>query len=442
MLRPIVFSRWSRPALAVAVVVAVASCGTAYLIANGRIQTRNLAINRAAAERVATGDDVIVSEPGQLDWAFTIGPQSVAPASDGRPVHARYQLLVPDGDDAGPAGPAAVVLFVSAEDEPAGAAAWKPLCDKHDLVFASPWDAGNDRPTPERARVVLEVLADLRRKFHVEPERTYIGGISGGARLASMIAFSLPEYVGGIIAVCAGGQPRDEAWLRRRMVDSLSIALITGEHDFNRAEIERYRGPMFAELGVRARVWTVAGMAHTLPNTDVFDQAFNWLEAGCENRRKAAAQWSGMRASARDAISRDDWSQVLLAEAKLRLRSGDGRLSGLEQLEGIVTRWPDLAAADDAQRLLDEYEQQHALTVERIRTDRRYLLAEARALDAYVSGPLPPVYLERRGGLLRHAIECWSQVLASTEAALDPPVADEARQRIAALQAQLPSAAR
>lgn len=439
MLPGTVFSRWSRSRIALALVFTTAICGGAYL---ARVQLTGLsAIHGHATGQVTAGENITVREPGYLDWTFAIGPESLAPASEAQPARAKYRLLLPSGAGASPSAPAApVVLFVSAENEPAGTDAWKPLCDKYGLVFASPWDAGNDCPTPERVRIVLDVLSDLRRKFHVEPERTYIGGISGGARLASMIGFGLPEYFGGIIAVCAGGQPREEAWLRRRMVDLLSIALITGEHDFNRAEIERYRGPMFAEMGVRARIWTVAGMGHTLPSADVLDQAFNWLEAGYKNRRKAAARWPGIRVASQNALSRENWSQALLDEALLRLCSSVDRLSGLEQLEGIATRWPDVAAADQAKRLLDEYEKQeaHDFAADRLLNNRRFVMAEARALDAYASGSLPPVYLERHGGLLRQAIECWSNVLASTEAAPNPQIAEEATQRITALRAQLP----
>ena len=38
-------------------------------------------------------------------------------------------------------------------------------------------------------------------------------------------------------------------------MDRLSVALMTGDGDFNRAEVERLRGPYLSEVGVRTHWW-------------------------------------------------------------------------------------------------------------------------------------------------------------------------------------------
>ena len=41
-------------------------------------------------------------------------------------------------------------------------------------------------------------------------------GFSGGGRVACNIAFSLPEYFGGVIPIGSAGELRPENWLRKR----------------------------------------------------------------------------------------------------------------------------------------------------------------------------------------------------------------------------------
>ena len=60
--------------------------------------------------------------------------------------------------------------------------------------------------------------------------------------------------------ICAGGELREESWLRQRVIDRLSVALLTGEKDFNRGEVERWRATYLTEVGVRNKVWVVSDL--------------------------------------------------------------------------------------------------------------------------------------------------------------------------------------
>lgn len=441
MLRPFVAGLRSWPLRLSALSITLLGCFLAYWFLVGHSPSGRSVIEQPVVASVLPAQDIAVSKPGQLDWTFVVGQQSVEISDNDQATSpTKYLLILPEGYDPGPAAPPrAVVLFVSAIDEPVAVAQWEPLCRKRGIIFATPYGAGNEHPPHERARVVLDVLADLRRNHRIEADRTYIGGTSGGARLAALVAFALPEYFGGVIASCAGVQPREEPWLRRRMTDLLSVAFITGEHDFNRTEVERYRAAMLADFGVRTRVWTVAGMGHDLPPSDTFDEAFSWLEADIEKRREARLPWPAMQVSSLETISREQWSQALLNEARLRLRSPDGPFSGLEQLDGIALRWPDLPAAVEAGQLLEEYDRGNgsAREEQQLVEERRFLLAEARALEAFATGPLPPVYAERRRGLTSQALGCWWKILQICRTVPDAAIATEAIERGKKLQAEL-----
>lgn len=376
---------------------------------------------------------VKVAGPTRIDWTFAVANQSVAkpPAAwlgDYDFKQQTYELFVPPTYSAKQSWP--LVLFISAGGWPAGWKEWEATCKKHGILFASPHGAGNNTPGKRRARIVLDVLDDLRRTYHIDPDRTYISGHSGGARTAGHIGFGLPEYFGGIVPVCAGVEMREETWLRHRARDRLSIAFLTGENDFNRAECERYRAPILSDFGVRTKVWVAPKVGHAIPAA-LIPEAFKWLEEGLPQRRALAKKYPASRLAS--APSREEWAKLLVQEGKDRLGARETLFSGLMQLMGCVDRWPDAPAAAEAKKILAEYDAKKEKPWEEddIAEKRRFVLAQAKALDAYASGPLPPQYVKQRPEMAKEAMKLWFILFKDNP---DSPAGQEAKKRIPELK--------
>lgn len=389
-----------------------------------------------------THDRVQVAAPTRLDWVFTISNQSPAkpPAEWTRgytSTKQTYRLMVPDGIPRTlPDGKLLpLVLFVSPGDGPGGFGAFATTAAKHGVLVASPRGAGNRCPFPRRVNIVLDVLDDLRRRFPIDPDRTYLAGFSGGGRVACTIGFALPELFGGVISFCAAGDLRNESWLRHRVQDRLSVALVTGETDFNRGEVERFRGPLLKEIGVRTRVWVEPKTGHAVPATPV-PQVFQWLEQDRPRRAKLASNWPASRAAPRVASTRQASARALLTEANKRLTHPDLVYSGLMQLKGIRVRWTGLPEAKLAEKTLLEYDARDKRPWEKqdIAEQRRYLVAQARGIDAYGSGPLPKQYAAGRADMLKFAITLWGRILQDGR---DTDAVDQARKRIPILRKKL-----
>ena len=381
--------------------------------------------------------DVAVSAETRLDWMFALANQSpkAIPAGwldDYESVKRSYEIFVPPGYD--PKRTYPLILFISPSARATGYRNWRPVSIKHDVIFVSPHRAGNNCPQRQRVRIVMDVLDDVRRKFNTDVDRTYIGGFSGGGRIACAIAFALPEYFGGVIPVCASGDLQQESWLRHRVIDRLSVAHVTGEKDFNRSKVSRFRGPLLADVGVRSRVWVVPGMDHGIPGGEQLQEVYRWLDAGTQQRQKLGRRFPACRIPANVVRSRDEWSGDLLAEAKLRLGAKKTVFSGLMQLMGIRTRWPDLPAANEAKQILQAYEKQADRSWEQddIDEQQKFLIARVRALDAYATGDLPKQYADMRAALAGAALNLWKIVIADTK---DGKTAKQAQGRIDVLQA-------
>ena len=379
---------------------------------------------------------VSVSAPTRLDWIYALANQSLAEPPPGwldgyESTSQTYELDVPAKYH--PRQATAAVIFISAGAGPAGWNEWKQVCQERNILFASPFGAGNDCPMQRRVRIVFDVLDDLRRNYNLDPDRTYLAGFSGGGRVAAAIAFALPEYFGGVIPVCASGDLRDETWLRHRAINRLSVALLTGENDFNRGELERFRGPLLKGLGVDAKVWVYPGLGHGIPGGATLGEVFQFLDAGAARRKKLAQKYPASRIENDAAPTRAEWAQELLDEAKLRLKSRQTQYSGLMQIQGVSVRWADLPAGKQAREILEEYDarENRPWDADDVAEQRTFLIARARALDAYASGPLPQQYAAMRGSMLQAAINLWELVINDGQ---DADAVKEARKRLPELK--------
>ena len=264
-----------------------------------------LAISAAAA-KAAPPDGyqpkVTVAAATRLDWTFALSNQSLAepPADwlkDYDSTKQQYELYVPPRRD--PKKPLPVILFVSPSGEPMGWKAFEAVCKKQGFLFAGPRRRRQRLPA-QAARAHRAGRAGRRAPpLPTDPDRTYIAGFSGGGRIACAIAFALPECFGGVMPICASGDLRDEPWLRRRVIDRLSVALMTGDNDFNRGEVERLRGPFLKEVGVRARLWGQAGLGHGIPGEKQLSEAVKWLDEGVGRRRELAKEYPATRTGRR-----------------------------------------------------------------------------------------------------------------------------------------------
>ena len=139
-------------------------------------------------------------------------------------------------------------------------------------------------------------------------------------------------------------------------------------------------------------------------------------------------------------LDRDAAAAGLLAEAKLRLDRTATLHSGLMQLKGVMTRWPDTRAGDTARELLLAYDAREERPWEEddIEEQRTMIVAEARGLADYAASDLPPQYAKERGSMAEAALDRW-RLIAAEMPETDP--GKEAAARIAKLEKLLDTAA-
>jgi predicted esterase len=117
---------------------------------------------------------------------------------------------------------------------------WDAVLDRAQIIFVSAARSGNDANVLGR-RVPLALLAaeNILRQYPVDRERIYVGGFSGGARVALRLALGYPDVFRGAF-LNAGSDPigdgpdspppRD---LLVRFQQSSRLILVTGERDLD-----------------------------------------------------------------------------------------------------------------------------------------------------------------------------------------------------------------
>ncbi len=240
-----------------------------------------------------------VTAPTRIDWVFALSNQS-------RPSPRRLAQGIRLGG-------ANLRTLRSQKPEERRAAGARPLhlagrtgcragslrhvCEDHQLLLASPHAAGNSTDTRKRVRIVLDVLDELRRKYRIDPDRTYVGGFSGGGRIACAVGFSLPEYFGGVIPVCAAGDLREEA-----------VAAASGDRPAERGpsdgriRLQPGRGrtvPRADARGgrVRSKVWVAPATGHAIPPRLISKKQSVGSTPGWNRAAKLAKEFPASRAA-------------------------------------------------------------------------------------------------------------------------------------------------
>jgi pimeloyl-ACP methyl ester carboxylesterase len=115
---------------------------------------------------------------------------------------------------------------------------WAAILDRHGVIFVSAANSGNAANVLDR-REPLALLGahNIMQRFRVDSERIYIGGFSGGSRVAMHLALAYPDVFRGAF-LNAGSDPIGDAptplpppELFSRFQEMTRIVYISGQND-------------------------------------------------------------------------------------------------------------------------------------------------------------------------------------------------------------------
>jgi hypothetical protein len=149
--------------------------------------------------------------------------------------HEKFAVYVPANRP--PEGYGLLVFVAPWEDArlPRG---WAAILDRRGVIYVSAANSGNQANILDR-REPLALLAahNIMQRFRVDPQRTYVGGFSGGARVALRLALGFPDVFRGAF-LNAGSDPIGDAEtplppseLFSRFQEMTRIVYVSGQND-------------------------------------------------------------------------------------------------------------------------------------------------------------------------------------------------------------------
>jgi hypothetical protein len=193
-------------------------------------------------------------------------------------------------------------------------AGWASVMDKHGMIFVSASNSGNAENIFDR-RIPLALLGahNIMQRYPVDRDRVYIGGMSGGARVAMRVALAYPDLFHGAL-LNAGSDPigtgepvLPPADLFQRFQSS-RLVYVTGSVDtWNIDNDISSRQSMNAWCVFGTITETMQRAGHETASPAALDHALGTLDA------RASAD-SGKLAACRDRIARQ--SAAKLQEVK------------------------------------------------------------------------------------------------------------------------------
>lgn len=186
-----------------------------------------------------------------------------------------------------PAQGYAVLVFLFPWNHADLPARWSEALDRHGMIFVAPARAGNDESVLDR-REPLALLAahNILRRYPVDPERVYIGGLSGGSRVSLRLALAYPDLFHGALLNAGSGAfgnakirlpPAD---LMRRFQEGSRVVFITGENDKTQLDGDVLgRQSMQNWCAFDYMTVTVPSLEHDVLPAPAFNQGLDALEA-------------------------------------------------------------------------------------------------------------------------------------------------------------------
>ena len=162
-------------------------------------------------------------------------------------------------------------------------------------------NAGNDRDVPDKFQLVFDAVANAHQRYHIDDERIYITGMSGGGKVSSILMMCFPDLFHGSISIVGFGtySQLEDQWGKHRyayfakpkrtlleLAKSRRMALMGGPPDFNYDEMVLRQEHLEADGFEQIRFFSYPDMTHQMPTPQRFLEALRWIDEPYELVRK------------------------------------------------------------------------------------------------------------------------------------------------------------
>lgn len=196
----------------------------------------------------------------------------------------RWQVYVPESHAAQPYG---VLVWVEPMDTLRFPSGWKGVLDAHHIIYVSAAESGNDQDVNHRRiPLALTGLANIEARYHTDPARIYVGGFSGGGKVASLMAAAYADvFTGGLFVAnsfAIGGPdvPLPPPERMRLMQQRGRYVFLVGTEDQIGMLISNRAASSYTQSCIlRVKTVEMFNKGHTNANQGYLSYALNYLDS-------------------------------------------------------------------------------------------------------------------------------------------------------------------
>jgi pimeloyl-ACP methyl ester carboxylesterase len=115
---------------------------------------------------------------------------------------------------------------------------WERGLDRAGMIYVSAGNSGNEQGIlPRRVPLALTAAANVMKRFPIDPAHVYVGGFSGGSRVAERLALAYPDIFRGALLNAGSdrindtGLPLPPESLLKLFQETSRLVFVTGERD-------------------------------------------------------------------------------------------------------------------------------------------------------------------------------------------------------------------
>jgi predicted peptidase len=189
----------------------------------------------------------------------------------------KWSLYVPESYSAD--NPPGVMVFISPSSRWGGSSkSYNPLLEEKNLIWAGLIKAGDKTPMNTRMMRALLTPTFLAQDYALDPSRIYLGGFTGGAHVATMLATSKPNLFRGAMFVGGAITWKDKLPPGIEQIRQNRYVYVAGSNDVALTVVKR-SAAAFKEAGIEnTRVIVMPNERQEMPGPYHLREAIEYLD--------------------------------------------------------------------------------------------------------------------------------------------------------------------
>jgi len=237
----------------------------------------------ASATLIQHAEASEAARTGEFQLTFTItevaGPDTarVVETAISPDEQITWEVYVPDSYQS--EKPAGLMVYISPSKSGEIPQRWKSVMDRYNIIWISANRSGNKVLVARRAIFAIVAPTLASKHYKIDNERIYLSGLSGGGKMAGMVAADYPHLFKGAIYTCGIESLEKHPPKQFELFKQNHYVFVTGTLDHALEKTKKvYR--QYIRSGVEnSKLMVIRNMTHRNPGNSDFDKAIQYLDS-------------------------------------------------------------------------------------------------------------------------------------------------------------------